>query len=118
MHRANEFLTLVIKVMVILVASVAIVYLGISVYGNWALSRVVADGELPAYPSVSKAQYEVTITTTGATLLVKEYDSPSDGVYELDGYYLIENDKWVWTDKQLSLDEYYFGEIDIERRMK
>lgn len=117
-QRLNDLGSLIIKFLIIALASVFIIYLGISVYGNIVLNRAESSGGLPVYPSISKAQYEITLTTTGQKLLAKEYEQPSEGVYVLDGYYSVNDGKWRWTDRTLSLDTFYFGEINIQRRSK
>jgi len=118
LQRLNDTTSLILKLLIIFLATVAILYLGVSVYGNIAMSNALKTDGLPAYPGVSKAPYEITLTTTGAKLLVKEYDNPSDGVYILNGYYSLKDDRWQWTDRSLKLDEYYFGDIKIIRRVK
>ncbi len=117
-QRLNDLGSLIIKSLIIIIAATVIFYFGISVYGNIILGRVVADNGLPVYPSISKAQYEITLTTTGEKLLAKEYENTKEGIYVLNGYYSLKGGTWRWTDRALSLDTSYFGEIKIERRVK
>lgn len=92
-------------------------WFAVSIYGN------VADGKptAPGLPDISTASYSVKITTTGQTLLAEKYEILKAGdpqVFTLDGYYSLRGNKWRWNKSVLRLDEYYWGDIIIERRVR
>lgn len=119
LQKANEFTSLILKSMAILLAGAAIFYIGISFVGNIMLAKQAQDTGAPTPPSISKAQYEFTLKTTGEKLLAKDYDTIKETdpqIYRLNGYYEILDGKWRWVDRNLTLDEYYFGDIQIVKR--
>ena len=89
--------------------------MALSLWANVAENKAPDDG-IPDYPSISKAQWEVTINNTGNVLLTNEYGHPTDNLYILHGYYEIQGKKYKYRDVDLPLDEDYFGPIIVERR--
>ena len=109
----NNFTSLVLKLMAITAIVLAVLYFGVSIWGNIAISRA-NNPSLPDMPDISKAPYQVTVEATGQTLLAKEYviikaDEPQ--IYELNNYYSLIDDKWVLVKSNVPLDEYYWGDI-------
>ena len=116
LQNLNNFTSLVIKLIVITAIVLAVGYFGISIWGNISLSR----DNTPDMPSVASAPYEIHIATTGQTMLTKEYviiRANKPAAYDLDNYYMLKNNKWVLIESKLTLDEYYWGDITIQRRV-
>lgn len=121
-NSLNEWLSVILKIMLICVVALLVIWGGLSVWANvFANSE---PGGIPKMPSVSKAQNIVLIKATGQVLLTKKYDqavspnNPADMLYTLHGYYEIADSKWRWRESTLALDEYYFGDITVKRRSK
>jgi len=115
LQNLNNFSSLVLRLMLIAVIVMAVLYFGVSIWGNIALGRS-NDTSLPDMPSLSKAPYQITMVTTGQTLLAREYETIDTGVYVLKGYYSLVDKKWQWHETMLELDTYYWGDIIIKRR--
>ena len=114
MRTINNFLSAVLKFIAIVLAILAILYVGLSVYGNiWGDKPA---GTTPSPPSVTKAEYSFTIKATGQTIYADSYVTINKGEYYLKDYYRLENGKWRWTDSNLKLNEKYFGPIEVKRR--
>lgn len=111
-HAVNDWLSILLKVMAIIALVIGVTWFGISIYGNIKLN---SDG-MPDPPKETKAEYEVLVSATGQSFFTDEYDTIAEGVYELKGYYEIIDGKWKHRDGDLLLDEYYFGDITINRR--
>ena len=115
--RLNDFTSLLLKLLLIVVIVIAGFYLVVSVYGNWSLAQPLSTG-IPGLLSIGKAPFEISIKNTGETLLAKSVEDNGSGRYTLNGYYSIIADKWVWHENTLVLDTYYFGPVSVEKRSK
>lgn len=116
LRNINDTLSAVLKLIFIAVIVLVVCYFGLSIYANVIENRVAT---VPDYPNIDKAQYEVTLRTTGQILLTDEYDHEYSGLselYTLHGFYQIEKGKWQWYDDDIILDKYYFGDIIVKRR--
>lgn len=67
-------------------------------------------------PDIDDAGYEFYIKANGRMIFTDEYMIISDGIYILNGYYELMDNKYKWHDSDLELDEYYFGEIQVTKR--
>lgn len=109
-----------LKVFVLLLLSIlliiAITYGGISLYANIVENNSQVD--LPKFPNINKAKYTFTFKTTGNILLTNEYNNIKPGVYELIGYWESNEKKYIYHDKELLIDESYFGDVIITARTK
>ena len=94
----------------ILIGTVALVYLGACVYANF----LAGDGTVKL-PDVNKAQYAVQIQSTGQILLSDKVDHQGS-VYTLYNYYEYNGKKFLYRKATLALDETYFGKIDVSKR--
>ena len=73
----------------------------------------------PEEPGINKAQYEVFIHANAKTLYTDDLDAVADGKYlsyVLHGYYEYFDDKFEYRDKDLLLEERYFGKISVNKR--
>jgi len=114
----KDFLQIIILLALIFIAVTGAFWIGASVWANVSEGNML--GNLPAMPS--QADYSVEITVTGEVLLTPGFDtvtSPYDAnkqVYTLHGFYRLLDDKWRWVKDDFPLDEYYWGEIRVEKR--
>ncbi len=120
LQNTKDVSSIILMWMAIAFVSLLVLYLGISVWGNIALSRA-NNTEVPEMPAITKAPYQVDIYTTGQTLLAKEYvtikaDKPAK--YDIVHYYTIVGNEWLLVESTLPIDEYYWGEIIIKQRVK
>ena len=111
--RLNEWLSIVLKLVILVVVILAIMWGGMSIYANVTEKD---SGVFPKLPDVKKAQHMVVLKTTGELLLTDDYDILGDGEYVLHGFFSVVDGKWEWHDKDILLNEKYFGEITIKRR--
>lgn len=123
LQRINDFLTagntlasLVLKLFLILLIILAIPYIGITIYGNIVENRPVS--AMPTMPSIDKAPYIVTVSTTGQQFLSKTDVTPQGTVYLLKDFYTVRDNRWVLQRTILPLDSYYWGKITVERRVR
>jgi len=113
-NQLNAWLSIVLKLIAVAVIIAAVLWFGLSVYGNIVENR--GTNAIPEFPGISKAAYQVALTTTGQLLFTDDYDIVAPGIYSINGYYYLSDGKWHWTKNILEIDEYYFGDIIIERR--
>jgi hypothetical protein len=106
----NDWTSILLKLIVI--GGIVLIggYLGLSVYGN------LTEEKAAVLPGVSAAPHVFWIVNTGEQLLAKDYDALSEGRYKLHGYYELVDNKWIDRDVDLTLDEFYYGEIRVTRR--
>jgi len=107
----NDWLSIILKGIVIFIVIVGVLWLGLSVWGNLAEKSPAAK-----LPTIDKAPIVFTITNTGQQVLAKNYTTESDGRYTLHGFYNMEKGKWKWRSDDLTIDPFYFGKITILRR--
>lgn len=119
LQNLNNLTSLLLKLTVIIAIVLAVLYFGVSIWGNIALSRAAAGpGDVP---NLSDAPYRVSVRNTGQTLLAKNYvsiKSTDPEKWDIIHYYTLVDNKWMLVESTLSLDEYYWGPIKIERRVK
>lgn len=106
----NDWLSIVWKGLGLLFLAAFIIYIGLSVWGNIATSNMQNNAEGP------KATYEFLVATTGEKIYANEYEKPADGQYLLNGYYVLERNRWRWHSDVLLLDEEYTGPILMKRK--
>ena len=110
LRGTNEFLSVVLKLVVIVVIVLTVCMVGLSVFAHFT-----EDKGLPEFPALADAPYIIQVRNTGQILLGKP-EAVSSGKVLLKGYYTLRDNKWVWLDGSLSLDEHYFGDIIIIKR--
>lgn len=120
LQRLSDIQSILLKGLLILAIIAGAIIVGINIVGNIALARANRPPEA-SYPSVSKAQYQFTLKTTGQVLFAEKYDSSKDGAFDVYilkyGHYEDLNGRWVWRKAPMPpMDERYFGEIKVERR--
>jgi len=118
--KTNEVLKLILMVAVISIIAIGVFWLSTSIYVN--ITENDNDTGLPIFPKVSKAQYLVIIKATGEVLLSNDVKTTlgekGQEIHTLRGYYQDIKDKYRFVDSVFVLDEWYFGEITIERRVE
>jgi len=90
---------------------IIVLWVGLSIWGNIANN----DG-VPDPPDENKAAYLVVLQATGQEIYTDKVSDSGNGIYELNGYYELIKNKWVYNDTILPLDKYYFGDITVRRR--
>lgn len=85
-------------------------YLGGCVWANF----FAGDGTVKL-PDPQRAQYAVKITSTGQVLFSNKVQDRGQTV-TMDGYYEHNGGKFVYRKTSLTLDEQYFGRVDVIRR--
>ena len=118
LQRLNNFLSVVLKSVVLILLILLIPYVGVTIYGNVVSNRPAVTDTLPAMPSIKDAPFQVKLTVSGQTLLAKSYTQPAEGVYILNGFYTPADKKWIYRKGELKLDPYYWGTLTVERRVK
>lgn len=108
----NEWLSIILKIGIIVVVVIGSIWVGLSIWGNIAEAQSGA----PDMPDISKAEYIITLTATGQRFLTDSWESPAEGQYLINGYYELDGSKWRWRETDLLLNEFYFGDIKISRR--
>ncbi len=109
MHRINEFLSGILKIVVLVFMVIGLAYLGACAYANFIQNRVVNA------PDSNKAQYEVVVTATGTTLYSDEV-LQNGAIIKLEGYFEMVDGKWRYRDGEITLDQDIFGKIVVRRR--
>jgi len=100
------------KIFVIIMIVAGVLYAGTCVYGNF-LQKSPGDVEIP---SVGKARYELKILNTNNMLYTDEISTHGSSL-TLNGYWEHAKDnKYVYRDNQLILDQGVYGTIIIRRR--
>ena len=116
---SKDFTQLVLMLMFIILAALAIIWFGFSV---WANVFEKPSGQLPDMPSIDKAHYIGVCQTTGEVLLTPSYDvtaspeNPELKLYTLHGVFKVVNGKWKYTAEDFPIDEYYWGKFIINQR--
>ena len=82
----------------------------ISIIGN-----VIGNSEVKA-PDIEKARYAFYLKATNKIVYTDYYETDGDSKYILHGYYEYNENKYKWHDKDLVLDEYYWGTIKVIER--
>ena len=85
-------------------------YVGACVYANF----ILGDGK-PGLPPVNKAHYAVQIVSTGQILFSDKVTDKGTSVI-LNGYYEFTDNKFVYRKGTVTMDEQYFGRIDVVKR--
>lgn len=102
----------ILKILLIVFICIAIFFGGVTIYANWFDNS----GKPPDLPDVEKARYVVYIKANSNVLFTNDYRNDHDGVYVLDGYWELDDNKYKYREIELWLDEAVFGEIEIKRR--
>ena len=116
----KDFLQVLFLLGLLIMVALGVFWFGASIWANVAENRV--DTGLPKMPAADKAEYSLIVETTGDVLLTPRFDvekSPHDStmqLYTLRGFYRVVNDKWRYIKDDFSMDEYYWGEITVEKR--
>ena len=111
-QTVNDSLSIILKIMAIIAITIGVLWFGLSIWGNIAIDN----DKSPDPPKESKAGYEILLHATGQTLYSNKVSDLGNGRIELNGYYEIEKDKWIYRNIDISLDKYYFGDITVRRR--
>ena len=90
---------------------VGVAYLGACIYANF-IQREPGEYRVP---SVTKAQYEITIHNTGKVLYADSYEYVGSE-FILQGYWELIKSNFIFRDRQITLDESIFGEITVRSR--
>ena len=64
-------------------------------------------------PSVDDARYQINTPTR---IYFTDSYTEANGIYYLDGYFVELNSRWVYRDKVLELDPYYYGKVTAKLR--
>lgn len=107
----NQWLSVILKLAFIVVLVLTVMWLGVSVFAN-----ATENSGTPKLPSVTKAQYEFVILSTGESVLTNDYNVLGEGSYILHGIYRIDRGKWRYQEDDLAISEEYFGPILIRKR--
>lgn len=110
-QSVNDWLSVVIKILVIGVIVIGVLWFGLSIWGNIANSN-----DQPEAPKESKAAYIVTLRATGQEFYTNKLSDLGNGKYELSGYYELVKNKWIYRNMDVILDKYYFGDITVRKR--
>lgn len=103
--------------------------------GAWLVTSIVGNIILNnqnkpiGEPDINKAHYAVLIHATNEVLFTDKYDTgyhvdlsgsqdKSLHVYTLHGFFELKGKKYIWHKKDNSLDEYYFGKIEVLKRQE
>lgn len=119
LSTTKDFLHVILLLMLIAVIGLGVIWFGMSVWANVTEGNLL--GTLPKLPG-ENADYVAEITVTGEVLLTPGFDTdisphdPAKQVYILHGFYRLLDDKWRWVKDDFPMDEYYWGEIKIEKR--
>ena len=109
-QAVNDSLSIVLKSMLIIAIVIGVFWFGLSIWGN------IANNDGPDPPDENKAAYLVVLKATGQQIYTDQVSDSGNGIYELNGYYELIKNKWVYNDTILPLDKYYFGDITVRRR--
>ena len=115
LESTNAIAKLALKIVILIILLAALMWAVTCAYAN-IVERLGNDS--PKMPSIDKARYTVTIRSIGETCLTNKYTRLSDARVILHGYWEIKDNKYQYHDIDLTLDEYYFGDILIERRVQ
>ena len=117
LQKINETLSIILKFMAIVFIAVAIFWAGISIYVN------ITEKDNPAGllnpPAIADAGYIITFKTTGQAIFtdgIVTFNESGREIHTVSGYYENKKGKFRFNKSTLVLDEYYFGEINIQRR--
>lgn len=95
--------------------TLAVVYILLSVIANFTEDRP-PDSGLPKPPKASKAQWEVTVETTGQILYTNEYEHPADTYHILHNFYAVRDGKYRLFKDDFKMDEAIWGNIEVKKR--
>lgn len=114
--RMGDFLdrakNLALAIILWAVIGVGVLELGGFIYVNFFQH----DANAPINPpDVSKAQYEVYVKANNRVLFSNDVEQ-SGTIITLDGYYALVGDKFRYSKLPLTLDEKYFGDIEVIKR--
>jgi hypothetical protein len=117
LQKLNESLSIVLKFLAIVFIAVAIIWGGISIYVN------ITENDNPAGvikpPDITDAGYIITFKNTGQVIFTDDVVTTNEAgrdIHTVSGYYESNKGKFRFIDSNLVLDEYYFGDIIIQRR--
>ena len=117
LDTSTKVTKLILMWALILFVGFVLFWVGTSIYANVTENNI--DDGLPDFPSIKKAQYQVTVKATGEVLFTDDYDTAlgvKGEAHTLHGYWQVKDNKFRYFDHDLVLDEYYFGNIIITRR--
>lgn len=102
-----------------IIALIGILFLvGTQVYSCVAGVNKVDNG--PKLPSEENAKYTVFIENTGRLLLTSDYDQhgsiKGQRVFVLNGFWVLEGNRYIYKPETFVLDEGIFGLITIKHR--
>lgn len=111
-QTVNDWLSIILKIMAICAVVVGVLWFGLSIWGN-----IAGNGdEIPDPPKENKAAYEIMLHATGQSIYSDKVADLGNGNYEIQGYYELVEDKWIYRKTDIKLDKYYFGDITVRRR--
>jgi len=116
----KDFLHVLFLLGLLVMVVLGVFWFGASIWAN-VVENKVATG-LPKMPAMAKAEYTVIAETTGDVLLTPRFDvekSPNDSakqLYALHGFYRVVSGKWRYVKDDFVMDEYYWGNITVEKR--
>ncbi len=115
LDSTNQFAKLALKIVILIILLAALMWVGTCAYAN-IVERL--GNNSPKMPEIDKARYTVIVRSIGETYLTNKYTKLSDTQYILHGYWEVKNKKYRFHAIDLLLDEYYFGDILVERRVQ
>ena len=107
----------------ILVIVLAVVVLGLIVYGGMTIYSCAADRPtvgIPDMPEFNEASHSLFIENTGNLLLLDDYEimgnEVGQRVFTLYGFWEMKKGDFAYNDGELILDERIFGPITFKKR--
>ena len=105
LSTTNQSLTLIIKILVIIFMVAAGAWFLISILGN----TLLADNP----PDQPDTKFKFLIINTGEYIFTDDYTEVYRGSYILHGYYELKDNKYRWHEKDLPINDDYFGPVVV-----
>jgi hypothetical protein len=106
----------IFKVLFGILIAGAVVFAGITVYGNFFASKL---GEVKM-PTAQEAGWALTVKNTTTVIFADKLEQVGytigDRTYILNGYWELQGSKFVWKSGQLVMSEKVWGEITLKKR--
>lgn len=116
-NRLNGCMTFMLKFVAFILICGVIGYGAITLYSCTLGKEKEVD---VSGPRTSKVPYELVIFNTGNVILADDYDisikANGSESYSLDDYWQVKNDKYIFIDAPIVLDEDIFGPIEVRER--
>ncbi len=120
MRRISAFLNNLIKIIIAILLLAALAYVGLTAKAYYDTSKGQAGGG--NQPSIAKAGYIVKAFATNnyfytnSVKAVKVADNPERYAYTIEGWWQLSGKDFKFYKGTLTLDERYFGKIEVVKR--